>query len=201
MGVEHHLAVADAHSAGNGGHMALNDLRALGIVGSITSPSRGRRLVERTLALLSESGASTTLLDLNDLPADALLGRRRDAALDAAIEQVAAARVLVLGTPTYRATYSGLLKTFFDLLPRDALVDKVVGAVATASIPQHALLVDHGLRPLVASLGGLSASRLVYVTDADYPSAAEAEIPSSVVERLAALAEELALLGSTLAAR
>jgi len=178
----------------------VSDLRALGIAASITSPSRSRALVERTLALLAAEGVRTALLDLNDLPAEALLGRRADPALDA-IGQVADARIVLLGTPTYRATYSGLLKTFFDLLPREALVGKVVGAVATGAVPIHALMLDHGLRPLVASLGGLGAAGLFYVTDAEYPSAAGADVPEPVLVRLRALASELRRLGEALAPR
>ena len=179
----------------------MRELRALGIAASITGPSRSRALVERTLALLAAEGVRTALLDLNEVPAEALLGRRAKPALDAAFGQVADARIVLLGTPTYRATYSGLLKTFFDLLPREALAGKVVGAVATGAVPMHALMLDHGLRPLVASLGGLSAAGLLYVTDAEYPSGAGADVPEPVLVRLRALASELRRLGEALAPR
>ncbi len=87
-------------------------ISALGISGSVSSNSRSRVLIERTLAHLDTLGASVSLLDLIELPADALLARRRDAAVDAAIAQTTQANILVLGTPVYRASYTGQLKPF-----------------------------------------------------------------------------------------
>lgn len=165
---------------------------ALGISGSPTPGSRSRRLVERALAHLAERGVPTDLLDLAVLPAEALLARTRDPAVDAALAQATTARILILGTPTYRATYAGQLKAFFDLLPRDALRGSAVGFIATGSSEIHTLALDHGLRPLVASLGGLSASRGLFVTDLRLPSGAS--IPDDLDRELAALAAELHIL-------
>ncbi|MCA1644480.1 MAG: NAD(P)H-dependent oxidoreductase, partial [Chloroflexi bacterium] len=166
----------------------------LGLAGSITSPSRSGALVARVLDLLAAAGRPGQLIHLSDLPADALLGRRRDPALDRALALAAGASILVLGTPIYRASYTGQLKAFFDLLPRDALVGSVCGLIATGSVADHALAIDHGLRPLVASLAGLAAARSVYVTDADLGSFPSEPPPASVDDRLQALAEELLAL-------
>ena len=111
----------------------LRQLRAIGISGSASPSSRSRVLVERTLAHLGTLGADVSLLDLIDLPADALLARRRDHAVDAAIEQTVQADILVLGTPFYRASYTGQLKAFLDLFPQDALRGHVVGLIATGA--------------------------------------------------------------------
>lgn len=86
-----------------------------------------------------------TVIDLCDLPADALLGRARAPAVDAALAAVAAARLVMVGTPVYRASFSGLLKVFFDLFPQDALAGKVAIAMATGAGPAHGLVVDHAL--------------------------------------------------------
>lgn len=175
-------------------------LRAAGIAGSSSPSSRSRALVARTLSHLASSGASTELIDLLDLPADALLGRTRDPVVDGAIGKAVAARLLVLGTPVYRATYSGQLKAFFDLFPRDALKGRAVGLIATGQADAHYLALDHGLRPLVASLGGLSAAKGVYVTDARLPNGAD--VPQDIDEELRALAAELrSLAGPATAGR
>jgi FMN reductase len=176
----------------------MSALRALGISGSPSPNSRSRLLVARVLEHLAAAGAATDLLDLVALPAEALLARRRDPAVDAALARVQATPILVLGTPVYRATYAGQLKAFFDLFPQEALRGRVAGLVATGAGPGHLLAIDHGLRPLVASLGGLTAARGVYVTDAQLPSGAP--IPADLDQSLAALAAELHLLGSALAA-
>ena len=172
-------------------------LRAIGISGSPSGNSRSRLLVERTLAHLEQRGVALSLLDLIDLPAEALLARRRDEAVDQAIGQVTQSQILILGTPVYRATYAGQLKAFFDLFPQESLRGHVVGLIATGAGPAHALSIDHGLRPLVASLRGLSAAEAVYSTDAQFPD--KQQIPESIDQQLAALANELVALANSLA--
>jgi FMN reductase len=103
------------------------------------------------------------------LPADALLGRRADPAVASALATVVAARILVVSTPIYRATYSGLLKVFFDLLAPEALEGKVAIPIATGGSAAHLLAVDHGLRPLLASLGAVTVATGIYGTDAQFP--------------------------------
>lgn len=63
----------------------------------------------------------------------------------AAVEQ---ADVLVVATPVYRGSYTGLFKHFFDFIHQDALIDKPVLLAATGGSERHALVIDHQLRPL-----------------------------------------------------
>src|SRR5712691_10190100 len=89
-------------------------------------------LLELSLAALERQAAGPSLLiDLTTLPCDALLGRREEPAVADAIQAVLDAGIVVVSTPIYRATYSGLLKVFFDLLPQDALARKVAIPIAT----------------------------------------------------------------------
>src|SRR5262245_38809846 len=138
----------------------------LAVLGVSASPSgaasRSRELLELALAQLARAGASVTSVDLSRLSAAALLGREPDAAVTEALALVHGARILVVATPVYRATYSGLLKVFFDLLPHGALAGKVVVPIATGGSSAHQLAIDHGLRPLIASLGGLAAATGIY---------------------------------------
>lgn len=140
-------------------------VRAVGISGSPSPVSKSRVLVEAALAALAARGVETALVDLAGLPADALLGRGSAPAVAAALESVIHARIVVAGTPVYRATYSGLLKVFFDLLPPDSLVGKVGVPIATGQSRGHALAVDHGLRPLFASLGATVIAGAVFATN------------------------------------
>src|SRR5438477_9464263 len=96
-------------------------LTAVAVSGSPSRGSRSRVLLGRAVDALEARGFATRLVDLAEIPADALLGRTSERTLDAALAAVAEARILVASTPVYRATYSGLLKVFFDLLPQDAL--------------------------------------------------------------------------------
>lgn len=161
--------------------------RAAGISGSPSSTSRSRLLVRRALDQLEAAGIPTTLIDLGDLPADALLGRTEDETVKQALADLTAARIHVAGTPIYRATYTGLLKVFYDLLPAEALRGTVTIPIATGSGPAHSLMVDHGLRPLIASLGGLTTAAAIYATPADFD---EGEPNAALAERLRLAVEE-----------
>lgn len=74
-------------------------------------------------------------------------------ALEAAVELVSSASVLVVGTPVYKGSYTGLLKSFFDVLPPQALAGAVVVPVTVSAAPSHKLLADLALRPVLAELG------------------------------------------------
>ncbi len=141
---------------------------ALGISGSPSPDSSSRRVASAVLQRLDGRGFETRTVDLAELPADVLLARpdggEGDAAVRAALEAVERASVLVVSTPIYRATYTALLKTIFDLMPQDALSGKVAVLIATGYGAGHLLAIDHGLRPLIASLGGLSAATGIYAT-------------------------------------
>src|SRR5216117_3531732 len=143
-------------------------LVAVGISGSPSATSKSRVLVEHALAQLEARGAATRLIDVATLPADALLGRGSASQLTDALARVAEARIVVAGTPVYRATYSGLLKVFFDLLPQDALVGKVGVPIVTGHGAAHSLSVDHGTRPLFASLGATVVASGVYASSAQF---------------------------------
>lgn len=176
----------------------MTTLSAIGISSSPSPNSRSHILVARTIAQLASLGATTNVLDLTDLPAEALLARSRDATVDAAIEGTIGANILVLGTPVYRASYAGQLKAFLDLFPQDALRGRVVGLIATGAGPAHALSIDHGLRPLVASLRGLTASQAIYVVDSQFPD--KTQIPEAIDQQIGALAHELYALATGLVA-
>lgn len=74
-------------------------------------------------------------------------------ALDNAIDLASSASVLVLATPVYKGSYTGLLKSFLDVLPHQALAGSVVVPVTVSAAPSHKLLADLHLRPVLAELG------------------------------------------------
>jgi len=174
---------------------------AIGLAGSPRSPSRSGGLVGEVLRALAERGAQTELIDLSTLPADALLARVSNDDLAAAVARAASANILVLGTPVYRASYTGQLKAFFDLMMPEALVGSVAGLIATGASPIHSLAVDHEMRPLVASLGGLSAARSLYVTDAELDGFPDAPLSDDLAVRVGGLADELVKIAQALSPR
>src|SRR2546430_5302037 len=130
-------------------------LQAVGISGSPSPTSRSRTLLGLALAALERRGVvATRTVDLAALPGDALLGRSRDTPVNDALAAVGRARILVVSTPVYRATYSGLLKVFFDLLPQDGLAGKVAIAIATGGPGRRPPASGARRRPPPAAGGG-----------------------------------------------
>jgi FMN reductase len=164
---------------------------AVAISGSPSATSKSRRLLARAVERLARDGVRSTTIDLCALPADDLLGRTRTTAIEDALAAVAAARILVVSTPVYRASYSGLLKVFFDLFPQDALAGKVAIPIATGGGPAHALVIDHALRPLLASVGALVVSTGVYGIDAQFNQDGPDAALAARVDRAVAEAQEV----------
>ena len=101
------------------------------------------------------------------LPAEALLTADvQQPDIAAAVRAVEAADLLIVSTPIYKAAYSGLLKVFLDLLPPDALRDKLVLPLATGGSPAHFLALDYALKPVLSALGARHVLDGVFATDA-----------------------------------
>jgi len=91
---------------------------------------------------------------LRDLLPEALVrADTSNAEVAEAVALVKDAHGVVLVTPTYKASYSGLLKVFLDLLPQYALAGKAILPLATGGTLAHALMLDYALRPVLHALG------------------------------------------------
>jgi len=133
---------------------------------SATSKSAAtRRLVDGQLAAL---GHNVLALDARDLPPAALLGA--DTSHPAIAETLGLferAQGVVVVTPVYKASYSGLLKTLLDLLPQSGLSGKVVLPLATGGSTAHVLAIDYALRPVLSSLGPAHVVQGYFLLDSD----------------------------------
>lgn len=129
--------------------------------------SRSAWLTQFALTRLEGRGTQRDDVLVRQLPAAALLSADvQDAAIAAAVQAVERADLLVIGTPIYKAAYSGLLKVFLDLLPPDALRDKLVLPLATGGSPAHFLALDYALKPVLSALGARHVLDGVFATDA-----------------------------------
>jgi FMN reductase len=136
------------------------------VTGSPSSSSRTHRLAGLLSDKLTALDVPSSILDLRSLPAEDLLHARFDAPrIVEALGQVAAASSVVFATPVYKAAYSGLLKTFLDILPQFGLRDKVVFPLATGGTFAHVLAVDYALRPVLSSLDPLHVVSGLFVLD------------------------------------
>lgn len=138
--------------------------------GSPSAPSttwRLQQLVGERLALL---GYRTIALQVRELPAQALLRADfNDPAIVEAAALVAAADAVVIGTPVYKASFSGVLKAFLDLLPQFGLEGKLVLPLATGGSQSHMLALDYALRPVLASLAPRHILPSIYATSEQLP--------------------------------
>ena len=111
-------------------------------------------------------GHDVELLELRSLPAEALLrGDTSQPDIAAAAAELEHADAVVVGTPIYKAAYTGLLKAFLDLLPQYALAGKHVLPLATGGTPAHVLAIDYALRPVLTSLGAAHVGQGWFVLD------------------------------------
>lgn len=153
------------------------------------SPTGSTRAVADLAVDLHGEG---TVVDLPTLDPAALIGVGKDEAVTALLEAITAAPLLLLATPVYRATYSGIAKVVFDQLPQDALRGTAVILAATAAAAEHFLSLDTGGRALVASLGGWSVPTVVYATKSDFVDGKPGDRVRSSMEQALAEARQLA---------
>lgn len=139
----------------------------------LSVPSSTRLLGDRLAAAVVGQDASVEVevVELRDLAVEiahhltnGFPGRGLAAALDA----VAGADGLVVVTPVFSASYSGLFKSFFDVLDRDALAGKPVLVAATGGSARHSLVLEHALRPLFAYLRAVVVPTAVYAASEDW---------------------------------
>lgn len=115
-------------------------------------------------------------------------GGRATPTLGAAQQRVARADGIIAVTPIFTASYSGLFKTFVDLLDKDSLTGTPVLVAATAGTPRHSLALEHALRPLFAYLRAVVVPTAVFAATEDFGGATDLDA------RVQRAASELATL-------
>jgi FMN reductase len=165
----------------------------------LSVPSSTRLLADRlTAAVERTADVDVQLVELRELAVEiaqnftnGFPGRTLAAAQDA----VAEADGLIVVTPVFSASYSGLFKSFFDVLEPETLAGKPVLIAATGGTARHSLVLEHALRPLFAYLKAVVVPTGVYAASEDWG----AEGLDGRIERAA---RELAgLMGGLSAAR
>lgn len=114
--------------------------------------------------------------------------------LAGALDAVRHADGVIVVTPVFSASYSGLFKTLFDVLEPGALDGKPVAIAATAGTARHSLVLDHSLRPLFAYLRAVVVPTGVFAASEDFGSTADGSLDKRVDRAASELA---ALVGGT----
>jgi len=182
----------------------LREPRQLVIVSAgLSVPSSTRLLADRLGAAARErvDGAEVTVIELRDLAhqlTDHLLTGFPGPELEWAIDRVRRADAVIAVTPVFSASYSGLFKTFFDVMEEGTLDGKPVLIAATAGTARHSLVLDHALRPLFSYLHAVVVPTGVFAATDDFGDTHTDQPGGALASRIdRAVGELAALLGTT----
>lgn len=147
-------------------------LKVVAVSGGTWRPSRTLVLTQALLAELSGLlPIESTVIELGNIarPLGASLSRQElPADVEAQLQTIEAADLLIVAAPVFRGSYPGLLKHLFDLVDLNALINTPVLLAATGGSERHALILDHQLRPLFSFFQALTLPIGVYATEADF---------------------------------
>ncbi|MFJ2935143.1 FMN reductase [Streptomyces sp. NPDC087219] len=165
----------------------MRTLKLVAVSAGLSSPSSTRLLTDRLLQAAryrlaeQEYAVDVQVVELRDLAVDIAnnfvtgfpSGRLQDA-----IDAVTGADGVIAVTPVFTASYSGLFKSFFDLIDPAALTGTPVLIGATGGTARHSLVLDHALRPLFAYLRALVVPTAVYAASEDWGTGGDEASPT-----------------------
>lgn len=141
-------------------------LKIVVLVGNPKPTSRTMRVAQSLVThLMEDRPHNVQTIDLAE-HAEALFKWPSDVMSEFS-SSVAAADLLVVASPTYKGTYTGMLKSFLDRFPADALHGSVAIPVMTGADRAHSLAPDIGLRPLLVELGARVPTQSFYFVTSD----------------------------------
>jgi FMN reductase len=174
------------------------------VTAGLSQPSATRLLADRLVTASTDAlrarghEVDVHVLELRELAhdlVDNLLTGFPSPALRAALDAAAGADGLIAVTPIFSASYSGLFKTFFDVLDADALSGTPVLIGATAGTARHSLALEHALRPMFAYLRAVTVPTAVFAAAEDWGTS-DGTATRGLAERIERSAGELASLVS-----
>lgn len=174
----------------------MSDRMIVVVTAGLSQPSSTRMLGEQLAAATVEAlgePVDVKVVELRELAhqlTDNLLTGFPGNELRAATEAAVRADAVIAVTPIYSASYSGLFKTFIDVLDAGALAGKPVLIAATGGSERHSLALEHAMRPLFSHLRALVVPTAVYAASADWASGGR----GGLARRVERAAGELAAL-------
>ncbi|QGU04723.1 FMN reductase [Corynebacterium comes] len=176
-------------------------MRTLTVVtAGLSNPSTTRQIADQiaaaTSAAISARGESAQVhvIELRELVNDlgcSLTTGMSSTALDEVKQRISASDGLIVATPVFKASYSGLFKTFFDVLDQDALNGMPTIIAATAGTARHSLVLDHAIRPLLTYMRAFVVPTGVFAATDDFGSDEGAGLDSRVNRAAGELADQM----------
>ncbi|MFE7134270.1 CE1759 family FMN reductase [Streptomyces sp. NPDC057638] len=165
------------------------------VSGGLRDPSSTRLLADRLeSAVRAEFGTAgvpveSSFVELRPLAraiVDAMLSGFATEPLEEAFETLAGADGLIAVTPAFNASFSGLFKSFFDVLPPETLSEMPVLIGATGGTERHSLVLEHALRPMFSYLHAIVSPRGVYAATEDFGTSEDGTALGSRIKAAAA---------------
>jgi len=150
------------------------------VSGSLHAPSKTTVLATELLASFTAAiegvvpngvAVEPHLIEVGEIGRDFSGALRRDElspAAEEALRRIESATLLIVASPVYRASFTGLFKHVFDFVGQYSLIDKPVLLAATGGSDRHALIIEHQFRPLFSFFQALTLPIGVYASDADF---------------------------------
>ena len=173
-------------------------LNIVGFSGNLHRPSRTRALIEAVIDRIAAHHPANSvkadvfdILDLMPELGQAIGGPDLPAKLEQVIHRLETADAIVVGSPVYKGSYTGLFKHFFDLIDPQRLLGLPVVLTATGGGDRHALVVEHQLRPLFGFFSSHTIATSIYASERDF---VDGRIRSAPLEqRINAAVRDLAI--------
>jgi len=135
--------------------------------------SKTRTALDYTLKTINDKypNVEVTMIDLADYEVQFSDGRNYldyDGDTGFVTKAIMEADALIIGTPIFQASIPATLKNIFDLLPQNALRDKVVSMVVTAGSSKHYLIAEYQLKPILAYMKAQIVQTYVFIEEKDF---------------------------------
>jgi len=169
----------------------MTDHHVVVVTAGLSEPSSTRLLADLLANAVDSIDITTEVVELRPLAhalADNMLTGFATGELAEAQRKVARADGLVVVTPVFSASYSGLFKMFFDVLEQGSLDGTPVLVAATAGTARHSLVLEHALRPLFSYLHAHVVPTAVFAASEDW---ADGDVDTALRRRVERAAGEL----------
>ncbi|MDM5327555.1 NADPH-dependent FMN reductase [Neobacillus sp. CF12] len=136
------------------------------ISGSPSEHTRLNGVLHGVINHLTGVGITPEIINIRNLPPEDLIQAKFDS--EEIIKQnkkVEHSNLVVIMTPVYKASFSGVLKTYLDLLPQNGLEGKTILPIAVGGTFGHLLMIDYSLKPVLAALGATHILKGVFILD------------------------------------
>lgn len=136
------------------------------ISGSANKKSRLNSLIHYAKWRLEEKGCDVSIINVTSLPPEDLIHANFNSkSIQSANDEVAEAKGIIIASPVYKTTYTGVLKAYIDLLPQKGFQNKIIASYFVGGTISNLLSIDYALKPLLASMGAKCFAENVFAID------------------------------------